>query len=210
MKTTNIINLMLLLTSIPLLATHLQSTNSDEEQTTRDLKFYKEKHTLIQFLKENYHNPSYKESIKEKHENGVKDLQDLVDCKRTVRDRKFKKTIPSVELFLSQITKFFSDLYAFLSKSKINEQDIENYAPQFAQFTYLYKEDLDEQAIIKKIYAQQQLYNLKLLQRINAIQKNKKNLGSWSRKSRMIPNQQRVANKIVRDILANHIRKTQQ
>lgn len=202
---------MLLLTSIPLLATHLQSTNFDEEQTTtRDLKFYKDKRTLIQFLEENYHNPSYKENIKEKYENGVKDLQNLVECKRTVRDRKLKKTIPSVELFLSQITKFFSDLYAFLSKPKINEQDIENYAPQFAQFAYLYEEDLDEQATAQKKYARQQLYNLKLLKRVNAIQQNKNNLGNWARNSTMIPNQQPVANKVVREILVNHIRKAQE
>ena len=203
---------MLILTSLPTIATELQSTTSYQKQTTpiQNLKNNDDaKNLLIQILEENSNNQAYKEIVKQKSLDGIKDLQNLIEFKRTTTDPQLKKSIRSVEKFFFDITKFFCDLYTFLSKPHINEQDIQNFTPRLAQFKFLYNECNDEQAVAQKNHARQQLKNFRLLQRSHAIQKNKNYLGNLARNSTMIPNQKPVTNKAVRESLKKSFRKFQ-
>jgi hypothetical protein len=125
------------------------------------------------------------EYIQNMHLGAIEQFQQLEKIKKYVRDEQFKKPIENIEQHLTEQKKYLSNLHNFLSKKEIDLTDIQQFAPEFSQYKYMFFQSNNPNDAIKAQHAEIQDRNLILLSRLQQIEekRSQNNLGSWMRKS---------------------------
>jgi len=158
---------------------------AQEEQVEQTEQLNENETIFMQFLEQVQEDQGFKKYIKDMHLGAIEQLQQLETIKKYVCDEQFKKPIQNIEQHLTEQKKHLNNLHNFLSKKEIDITDIQQFAPEFSQYKYMYSYSMDPQDLIEAQHAQIQDRNLMLFSRLQEIEekRSKNNLGSLMRKS---------------------------
>ena len=158
---------------------------AQEEQVEQTEQLNENETIFMQFLEQVQEDQGFKKYIKDMHLRAIEQFQQLETIKKYVCDEQFKKPIQNIEQHLTEQKKHLNNLHNFLSKKEIDITDIQQFAPEFSQYKYMYSYSMDPQDLIEAQHAQIQDRNLMLFSRLQEIEekRSKNNLGSLMRKS---------------------------
>ncbi len=152
---------------------------TQEEVDQTDLQLNYDENALKKFVEQAYDDQDLTDNIIESYAAKVAQSQHLTQIKKHVIDPRHQQSIQDVEIHVSKQKKSLKDIYLFLSKEELTLQDIKDFAPQFAQFKYMFL----RQDSIQIKHATRQEHNFLLLSRLQQIEekRSKKNFGNLIR-----------------------------